>query len=97
MNLQVVAYQLRAGEPVTFVAHGNSMEPRIHNGAKVSVRPRGEYVPGKGDVVLARVQGHLYLHLVTAVRKGQVQVSNNKGHVNGWTSITNVYGVMVES
>jgi hypothetical protein len=48
-----------------------------------------------GDIVLARVAGVVYLHLVSAVEpaKGRVQISNNRGRVNGWTSYARVFGI----
>ena len=97
VTLGAVAASLRLGRKVTFKARGQSMEPRVRNNQIVKVRPRAEdETPQKGDVVLAKVNGSWYLHLVSAVRKGQVQISNNKGHVNGWTSLANVVGVLEE-
>jgi len=48
-----------------------------------------------GDIVLARVAGTTYLHLVSAVdgAHSRVQISNNRGRVNGWTSHARVYGI----
>jgi hypothetical protein len=48
-----------------------------------------------GDIVLARVAGTTYLHLVSAIdtAAGRVQISNNRGKVNGWTSHHRVYGI----
>jgi hypothetical protein len=48
-----------------------------------------------GDIVLARVSGHVYLHLVSALEPGagRVQIANNRGRVNGWTSRAKVYGI----
>jgi signal peptidase I len=96
MNLGAVAARLQNGEQCTFKASGASMEPRIRNGQIVTVEPFPRGSTRKGMVVLARVKGRWYLHLVTGVRKGQVQISNNKGHVNGWTSIVNVVGLLAE-
>ena len=49
----------------------------------------------KGDAVFCKVGGRLMLHLVTAYRAGQYQISNAKGWVNGWTPAKNIYGVLV--
>lgn len=94
MNLGSVAERVRAGETVSFRAYGNSMTPRIHPGDMVAVRPRGEEKVKKGDVVLAQVNGRWFLHLVTGLKPAQVKISNNHGHVNGWTNIANVVGVL---
>lgn len=51
-----------------------------------------------GDIVLARVAGTVYLHLVSSVdpARKRVQISNNRGRVNGWTSHSRVFGICVE-
>lgn len=69
------------------------MVPLIKNNEVVTVRPL-LVTPERGDVVLARVNGRWYLHRVTAVRQGQVQIGNNRGHINGWTSVKNVVGIL---
>jgi hypothetical protein len=45
--------------------------------------------------VLARVAGTVYLHLVSSVDtvRNRVQISNNRGRVNGWTSYDRVFGI----
>jgi phage repressor protein C with HTH and peptisase S24 domain len=93
--LAAVAASVRAGRSVRFKARGKSMEPRVKDGAIVTVSPLGA-PPKKGDVVLARVNGRWLFHLVSAVRGGQVQISNNHGHVNGWTALSNVVGKLDE-
>lgn len=96
--------RLRRGETVQFRPHGNSMTPRIKSGQLVTVAPaqlHGDQAAGngllikKGDAVFCKVGGRLMLHLVTAYRAGQYQISNAKGWVNGWTPAKNIYGVLV--
>ena len=50
----------------------------------------------KGDIVFCKVKSHFYLHLVSAVQGDRVQISNNKGHVNGWITRNGVYGRCIE-
>jgi phage repressor protein C with HTH and peptisase S24 domain len=95
MNLDRVLQELPKG-PVTFKAVGNSMTPKIRSGDTVTVAQVDSTVVKKNDIVLARVKGRLYLHLVSAVEKDRVQISNNKGHVNGWTSRAQVFGRVVK-
>lgn len=86
--------KLAAGETVSFNPRGNSMVPHIHSGDSVTVRPLQEgEVLAPGAIVLCKVRGQQYLHFVSAVRKGQVQISNARGLVNGWTSLSNVFGI----
>lgn len=88
--------KLQAGDSVTFRPHGNSMTPRITSGQQVTVRPLSpDERIGKGDIVLAKVKGHVYLHLVTKAHGDQFEISNNHGHVNGWTTARHVYGKLV--
>lgn len=92
MNLGRIAALLREGDTVTFIAHGHSMAPRINDGDTVTVEPVTGDEISKGEIVLARVNASWYLHLVTATDKHRVQISNNHGHVNGWTARRNVVG-----
>lgn len=50
-----------------------------------------------GDIVLARVAGTVHLHLVSSVDPAgkRVQISNNRGRVNGWTRHDRVFGLCV--
>jgi hypothetical protein len=49
----------------------------------------------QGDVVLCKVYGREFLHLVKAVQDGRFQIGNNKGHVNGWVGANGIYGKLV--
>ena len=98
MNMMVVAQRLQEGQDVTFRPRGHSMTGRVNDGDLVTVRPMTDKdILKKGMVVVAKVKGHVYLHLVKAVRKGSVQIGNNKGHINGWTSHDGVYGILVSN
>ena len=84
---------LRAGKAVSFRPHGSSMAGRIGSGDLVEVTPLSRD-PVKGEAVLCTVNGKQFLHLVTAVKDGRYQISNNKGHVNGWTGRNQIYGLV---
>lgn len=91
MNLHnVVALLTDGAEEVSFTTHGSSMTPKIESGDWVTVERVDPATVKKGDIVLARVNGKFYLHLVSAVEKDRVQISNNHKHVNGWTPRSNV-------
>jgi hypothetical protein len=45
-----------------------------------------------GDIVLCKVNGRQYLHLVKATQGGRFQGGNNRGRVNGWVSAGCIYG-----
>lgn len=89
--------QLNKGETVQFRPRGNSMEPRIKSGQLVTVSPTvGSWstVDAKvGDIVLCKVNGHQYVHLVKSIGSdGRCQIGNNHGKINGWASA--VYGIV---
>jgi hypothetical protein len=73
------------------------MVPLIRSRQVVTVAPVDPAKVEVGDIVLARVAGTVYLHLVSAVDEGngRVQISNNRGRVNGWTNHARVYGICV--
>lgn len=84
---------LAAGRSVTLKPHGNSMTPIIRSGQRIIISPIGDVEVG--DVVLAKVKGHFMIHKVTAIGDdGRFQISNNHGHVNGWTR--QIYGKVTE-
>lgn len=76
--------RLAAGETISIRVHGNSMTPKISSGDEITISPDISDVR-KGDAVFCKVRGSFYVHLVTAIRGDEYQISNNHGHVNGWT------------
>lgn len=48
-----------------------------------------------GDVVLCRVHGSQFLHLVTATEGDRYRISNNHGHHNGVISKDAIYGRLI--
>jgi phage repressor protein C with HTH and peptisase S24 domain len=90
-----IAERLRQGETVQWRPHGNSMTPRIKSGQLVIIEPATLADVKKGDIVLAKVRGNYYLHLVRQIGSdGQVLISNNHGHDNGWSR--KVFGKVVK-
>ena len=89
-----ICKRLEAGETVTYVEHGNSMMPRLKNGVKVTVAPCTLADAQVDDVVLAKVKGSYFLHIVKAIGPdGKVLIGNAHGHLNGWTR--RVFGKLV--
>lgn len=95
--LDSVATRVAAGETVEFRPAGDSMVPLIRSRQQVRVAPVDPARLAVGDIVLARVAGTVYLHLVSAVdsARRRVQISNNRGRVNGWTGHDRVFGLCV--
>jgi hypothetical protein len=85
--------QLRRGEAAIVRPRGNSMTPRVRSGDACELEPVNDPdALRRGDVVLVKVNGTVYLHLITALEKERVQIGNNHGRINGWTPKSNVYG-----
>ena len=88
---------LKKGKTVEFRPRGNSMTPLIKSGQLCTVTPiDSEAVLTKGNIVLCKVRGNQYLHKVIGIRDGgqMVQIGNNHGRVNGWTSRHQVFGLL---
>jgi hypothetical protein len=85
---------LRARKTVQFRPRGNSMTGRVESGQLCTVEPIEDHATLRtGDIVLCKVNGAEYLHLVKAIgADGRFQIGNNKGHINGWVSKGAVYG-----
>ena len=72
------------------------MTPIVKDGSIVVVDPNTSSI-SKGDVVLCKVKGKEYLHLVTAVSSdGRFQIGNAKGRVNGWIGLNGIFGKAIE-
>ena len=72
--LDAVAGRVAGGATVEFRPSGSSMVPLIRSRQQVVVAPVDRSKLAVGDIVLARVTGTVYLHLVSAVdRVGQKQ------------------------
>jgi peptidase S24-like protein len=95
--LDAVAARVSTGAVVEFRPSGSSMVPLIRSRQLVTVAPVDPPKVEVGDIVLARVAGTVYLHRVSAVDrpKARVQISNNRGRINGWTSYDRVHGICV--
>jgi hypothetical protein len=93
--LDAIAGRVATGATVEFRPSGSSMVPLIHSRQLVTVAPVDPATVEVGDIVLARVAGTVYLHLVSAIdtAKDRVQISNNRGRINGWTNHAKIYGI----
>ena len=88
--------RLKAGEVVVNCEGGNSMTPLIYSRQPVTIEPVDTSKLERGDIVYVKVAGRVYTHKVLAVQAKGVQIGNNHGHVNGWTKLENVYGIVTD-
>ena len=93
---QAYIARLRAGETVSFRETGNSMTPKIRSRQKCTYSPvLSPADVNVGDAVFCKVAGNHFTHLITAIRGAQYQISNNHGHVNGWTTLDKIFGKVI--
>jgi SOS-response transcriptional repressor LexA len=84
---------LRRGETVHLRPRGHSMTGKINSGDRVTVAPCGPATLCVGDVVLVRMHGTEYLHLIKAIQGERFLIGNNRGGINGWVGKNAIYGV----
>jgi Peptidase S24-like len=96
-KMDAIAARVAGGATVEFRPTGSSMVPLIKSRDLVTVAPVDPASLQVGDIVLARVAGTVYLHLVSALdpARRRVQISNNRGRVNGWTGYARIFGICV--
>ena len=87
---------LQAGRTVTFRPRGNSMSGKIESGQLCTVEPANHATLQKGDIVLCKVGGAQYLHLIKAVNGDRFQIGNNRGGINGWVGRQGIFGRLVK-
>ena len=90
--------QLCAGNDVTVKPRGGSMKGRVDSGSTVVVSPIDPSEYRVGDVVLCRVKGNEYLHLIRAIQPGpRFQIGNNiGGNPNGWIGSNSMFGKAIQ-
>jgi hypothetical protein len=86
--------RLQQGERVQFRPRGHSMRGKVESGQLCTVVPVSEPL-SVGDVVLCKVNGRHYLHLIKAIQGERYQIGNNRGRINGWISRSGIYGKCV--
>jgi hypothetical protein len=84
--------RLQAGETVQFRPRGHSMAGRIASGQLCTVKPVDHAELKVGDIVLCKVKGNEYLHLIKAISGPRFQIGNNRGLINGWVTAGQIYG-----
>jgi SOS-response transcriptional repressor LexA len=83
---------LARGETVQIRPRGHSMKGKVDDGALVTVAPVDPDTLEVGDIVLVRVHGADYLHMVKAIDRGRFLIGNNRGGTNGWVGRNAIFG-----
>jgi len=87
--------RLRAGEAVQCRPRGSSMKGKIESGQLCTIEPIDDVAAlAVGDIVLCKVRGAEYLHLVKAIQATgpRFLIGNNRGGINGWIGPGAIYG-----
>lgn len=95
---RISAEHLQNGEIIRVIGIGNSMTPILKSKQPVICIPvQEDTVLKKKDIVLCKVNGHYYLHLIHAIKNNTTYlIGNNHGHMNGWVSRSQIYGIVRE-
>ncbi len=86
---------LGRGETVKLRPRGHSMRGKVNDGDIVTIAPCDPNTLRVGDIVLVRVHGTVYLHLIKAVNQGRFLIGNNRGGINGWVGANSIYGIAI--
>ena len=95
---RVACEHLRSGEICKIIGIGNSMMPILKSRQPVICEPVTANTPlKKRDIVLCKVNGHYYLHLIHKCSSDdRYLIGNNHGHMNGWVGRSQIYGKCIE-
>ena len=89
--------KLKLGETVSFRPRGHSMKGKIESGQLCTVEPIADCSSlQKGDIVLCKVNGAEYLHLIKAINGARFQIGNNRGRINGWIGANSIFGKCIK-
>jgi hypothetical protein len=69
------------------------MRGKVNDGDLVTLAPCDPATLAVGDIVLVRVRGNIYLHLIKAIDRGRFLIGNNRGGTNGWVGPNGIYGI----
>jgi Peptidase S24-like len=94
---KIAISQLQQGKEAKVRPRGHSMTGKVNDGNLVTISPCETDKLEVGDVVLVKVKGVVYLHLIKAKdAQNRFLIGNNRGGINGWASPTAVYGVVTQ-
>ena len=83
---------LQKGQTAQVKPRGHSMKGKVNDGDLVTLEPCDYDKLAVGDIVLVRVRGNVYLHLIKARDKDRFLIGNNRGGINGWVGQNCIYG-----
>jgi hypothetical protein len=89
---QAAIQKLVKGEAAKVRPKDYSMTGKVNYGDLVTLEPCEPHTLEVGDIVLVRVKGHIYLHLIREKNGLRFLIGNNRGLVTGWVGANAIYG-----
>ncbi len=91
---------LQKGLPVQVRPRGHSMTGRVNDGDLVTLEPCAAEALTVGPVVLVRIQGkrfsHIVLHSILTVKGDRFLIGSYQGRIDGWVDRGDIYGIAME-
>jgi SOS-response transcriptional repressor LexA len=88
--------KLQNGQAAQVKPTGHSMQGKVSDGDLVTLEPCQPQDLVAGDIVLARIKGrryfHLVLHLIIKCEANKFLIGNNHGRLDGWITAESVFG-----
>ncbi len=76
------------------------MKGKVNDRDLVTLEPCNSEDLEQEDIVLVRVKGNVYLHLIKAIKqvkdKKRFLIGNNRGGINGWVNANAIYGIATQ-
>lgn len=85
--------KLQKGETAQIRPRGHSMKGKVNDRDLVTLEPCDPDDLKVDDIVLVKVKGNVYLHLIKAVSNGRFLIGNNRGGTNGWVGKNAIFGI----
>lgn len=92
---QFAKLKLVAGQQAVVTPRGHSMRGKVEDGDSVTLAPCDPKTLQASDIVLVKVKGRDYLHLIKAIQGERFLIGNNRGGINGWVGANCIYGKAV--
>ncbi len=87
---------LKKGQTIKIRPRGNSMRGKINDRDLVTIAPCDSRTLEINDIVLCKVHGHEYLHLIKAKNGNRFLIGNNIGATNGWIGEHCIFGKAIK-
>ena len=88
---------LQKGDAVQVRPPGHSMTGRINHGDLVTLSPCLTEDLIAGAIVLVRIQGkrfsHIVLHGILSVEGNKFLIGSHQGRIDGWVEVGDIYGI----